>query len=145
MWAPSAKHMRHHLLFYDDSAALIEGVAEFAREGLVAGEFVLIVATEEHRDAVAAHLTASGFNVARARAGGHLLALDAADTLASFSTGDVVDRARFDAVMGGLVSGAVTRGRPVRIFGEMVALLWEAGHADAAVELERLWEALGVH
>lgn len=35
------------------------------------------------------------------------------------------------------------RGQPVRIFGEMVALLWDAGLAEAAVEVEVLWNELG--
>jgi hypothetical protein len=32
----------------------------------------------------------------------------------------------------------------VRVFGEMVSLLWDAGLIDAAVELEVLWNELGV-
>ncbi len=31
---------------------------------------------------------------------------------------------------------------PVRIFGEMVALLWDAGQAGAALEVEAMWNEL---
>ena len=37
---------------------------------------------------------------------------------------------------------AAVGGRPVRIFGEMVALLWERGLVLAAIELETYWNDL---
>jgi anti-sigma regulatory factor (Ser/Thr protein kinase) len=46
-------------------------------------------------------------------------------------------------VIGGLLREATTTGRPVRVYGEMVALLWEAGDVLAALELESLWNDLG--
>jgi hypothetical protein len=39
---------------------------------------------------------------------------------------------------------AAKAGRPVRVFGEMVSLLWDAGLIDAAVEVEAMWNELGV-
>ncbi len=33
-------------------------------------------------------------------------------------------------------------GRPIRVFGEMVTRLWQAGHPEAAIELEGLWNEL---
>jgi anti-sigma regulatory factor (Ser/Thr protein kinase) len=40
------------------------------------------------------------------------------------------------------VRHAAATGRAVRAYGEMVALLWDAGNVLAALELERLWNAL---
>jgi anti-sigma regulatory factor (Ser/Thr protein kinase) len=37
---------------------------------------------------------------------------------------------------------ATEGGRPVRVFGEMVALLWDDGALAAAIELEKLWNDL---
>ena len=34
---------------------------------------------------------------------------------------------------------AAKAGRPVRVFGEMVALLWDPGLTDAAIEVEAMW------
>src|SRR6201993_3840250 len=38
---------------------------------------------------------------------------------------------------------AAKAGRPVRVFGEMVSLLWDAGLIDAAIEVEAMWNELG--
>src|SRR5205085_11235780 len=73
---------------------------------------------------------------------GHVLLLDAADTLAAFMVSDAPDPALFDAVVGEVVRRAAARGRAVRAFGEMVALLWDAGNVAGAVSLERLWNTL---
>jgi hypothetical protein len=45
--------------------------------------------------------------------------------------------------MSPVLKRALARPGPVRIFGEMVALLWDAGNAGAAVDLEALWNELG--
>ena len=38
---------------------------------------------------------------------------------------------------------AARAGRPVRVFGEMVSLLWDASLSDAAIEVEAMWNELG--
>ena len=58
--------------------------------------------------------------------------------------GDSPDPDLFEEHIGGLVGRAVG-GRPrtvVRAFGEMVDVLWQDGHADAAIRLEILWNKL---
>lgn len=47
-----------------------------------------------------------------------------------------------DAEMAGLVRHAPLRGRRLHVYGELVGLLWDAGHLAAAVELEELWNEL---
>ena len=42
-----------------------------------------------------------------------------------------------------LLRQAANAGRPVRVFGEMVSLLWDAGQTDAAIEVEAMWNELG--
>jgi hypothetical protein len=44
-----------------------------------------------------------------------------------------VDTDAFDEVVGGLVREASASGRPVRAYGEMVAVLWAAGDVAAAI------------
>ena len=50
-----------------------------------------------------------------------------------------IDPKAFRRVIGSLLERAAAAGRPVRAYGEMVALLWEAGDVLAAIELEELW------
>lgn len=70
-----------------------------------------------------------------------VIALDAAETLARF-TADGLDPANFDAVIGRAIREAAASGRPVRAYGEMVALLWDAGDVLGAIELEAMWNNL---
>jgi signal transduction histidine kinase len=53
-----------------------------------------------------------------------------------------VDAGRFMEVVGGAISRAAERGRPVRVFGEMVSLLVADGRPAAALRLEELWNDL---
>jgi Histidine kinase-like ATPase domain len=48
----------------------------------------------------------------------------------------------FDRVVGQLLRQMSGAGLPVRAYGEMVALLWDNGDVLAAIELEKLWNAL---
>ena len=48
----------------------------------------------------------------------------------------------FFEVIGGIIPRAAQGNRRVRIFGEMVALLWADGNRDAAIRLEELWNGL---
>ena len=71
-----------------------------------------------------------------------MVSLDAAATLAQFTRDGCVDRDAFFEVIGPLMRTAAATGRPVCAYGEMVALLWEAGDVIGAIELETLWNEL---
>ena len=73
---------------------------------------------------------------------GHLLLLDAKKTLRSFTTESGFDQDRFLAGVVQQVIDAGADGAPVRVFGEMVGLLWEAGDVQGAITLEAMWNDL---
>jgi signal transduction histidine kinase len=52
------------------------------------------------------------------------------------------DPDRFAEIFGGMVAQAAAGGRAVRVFGEMVALLWAEGSYAGTVRLEELWNGL---
>ena len=54
-----------------------------------------------------------------------------------------LDRAAFDTQVRPAILAAGEASGPVRVYGEVVALLWAAGHVNAALELEGLWNELG--
>jgi hypothetical protein len=91
----------------------------------------------------AAALARAGIDPARERGAGRLLMEDAAELLDRFLVGGVLDRERFHAVASGLILRTAADGRPVRVYAEMVAVLWDAGQVGLAVELEELWNGLG--
>lgn len=132
----------HVVQFYEHDAFLLDTLSGFIGAGLRAGEGCLVVATKPHRESLEDRLTAYGLDLTLARTQHQYLALDAAETLAAFMVDGTPDQQRFTAVVGSLVARLAERHRRVRIFGEMVALLWAEGNGAAATRLEELWNAL---
>lgn len=132
----------HIVQFYERDPELARAVAAFLSEALRAGGTALAIATPTHRSAFLAELERLGVDASRAAADGSLVWLDAADTLSSFTQAGQISPTGFAEQVGGLIRTASNRGGPVHAYGEMVALLWEAGHVVAAIELEELWNRL---
>jgi hypothetical protein len=142
---PLAKEHLVHL--YEDDRVLVEAVAIFAGRGLGKGEAVVLVATEAHLEAIERRLSETGFEVADLKAWGQLTVLDAARLLSRFLVDGQVDAVRFKAILSEVVAGARRGGRfpRVRVYGEMVDLLWRHNH-PATRRLEELWnEAIELH
>lgn len=133
----------HVVQFYGREEELVDRVADYLRGALDGGGVAIVIATAAHRRAFEARLTAAGVGVAAAILNGTYLALDASETMGAFMTGARVDADGFERVIGGLIAHAGAAGRPVRAYGEMVALLWDAGFVDAAVQIEQMWDSLG--
>lgn len=142
MTPPTAAH-RHLVEFYESDRALAATVAEFLLPTFAEPGAAVVVATPAHRAAFEAALTALGVDVPEAAAAGCYLSLDAAELLASFLVDGEPDVTAFERRVGGLLDRLAGEGRTVRIYGEMVALLWEGGDAGGAVAVEDLWNHLG--
>jgi anti-sigma regulatory factor (Ser/Thr protein kinase) len=132
----------HAVHFYEREAELARTVAGYLADGLRAGGVAVLIAAEAHRAAFDAELAVVGVDATRARRDGGLVWLDAARTLAAVTARDRVDGPAFDRVVGNELRCAARTGAPLRAYGEMVALLWEAGNVLAAIELEKLWNDL---
>jgi PAS domain S-box-containing protein len=133
----------HFVQFYEQDSFLTSSVASFMGAGMVNGEAAIIIATANHRLAICENLQEQGISIEKAEAVGQLFLLDASETLARFMVQGKPDPALFNKVIGGLVARSTSEDRPLRAFGEMVALLWQKGNADAAIRLEELWNDLG--
>ena len=107
------------------------------------GGVAVVIATPEHRREFETRLRQAGVDLAGARDDGLYLPVDAGQALSELMVADKVDSAAFDRVIGTLIAAAGAGGRPVRAFGEMVALLWDDGLVNDAVRLEEMWEELG--
>lgn len=138
----AADRAGHVVRFYDHDDELARRVGGDLAEALADGGVAVVVATGAHRDAIEARLSAAGCDVAEAGSSGRYLGLDAAATMDQFLVGDRPDPAAFEQVIGGVIRRAAAAGQPVRVFGEMVALLWSAGLVGAAIEVEALWNEL---
>ena len=151
---PSAKnaspaplnHSPHSVQFYFEDRQLIEGLAGLVATALVSGDAAIVIATEDHREALARELKDRDLNVTRAIASGRFVCLNASETQARFMLNGMPEAERFSRLIGGLISDARTAARSEQkglvIFGEMVALLWADGKHQAAIRLEELWNDL---
>ena len=72
----------------------------------------------------------------------YYVAVDADELLSSFLVDATPDRDQFFAVMDGIFAKPSRTGRPIRVYGEMVVRLWQAGLPEAALKLEDLWNRL---
>jgi signal transduction histidine kinase len=132
----------HFVQFYETNAFLLDSLRDFIGLGLVSGDACIVVATDGRRAGLDERLEASGLNKFASPASSQYVALDAAETLAKFMVDGSPDPGRFSDVVGGIITQAAQGNRRVRIFGEMVALLWADGNRDAAIRLEELWNGL---
>src|SRR5690242_5161724 len=132
----------HFAQFYETDHFLLHALGDFIGTGLRAEEAAIVVATPEHRANLDDSLQASGLDVSAARAAGQYMVLDAADLLTQFMVDGMPAPERFATIVGDIMTQAATGGRPVRVFGEMVALLWAEGNHAGTVRLEELWNGL---
>jgi MEDS: MEthanogen/methylotroph, DcmR Sensory domain len=133
----------HAVLFYRDDEELTDRVSEYLLPAIQDDGVAIVVATPDHRRSFERHLAGAGVDVAAARAHGAYLAADASETMRGFMVADWPDPAGFWQTINPLLRQPAQAGQPIRVFGEMVALLWDAGLIEAAVELEALWNELG--
>jgi len=133
----------HAVCFYEDSPSLARTVARFIAEGLAARQTAIIVATPSHSGTIRDQLAALGVDSEERIAQGELLMFDADEVMNRFMVGDRPDAQRFEDTINPIVDKAAgSRKRQVRIYGEMVDVLWSNGQEDAALSLETLWHQL---
>ena len=128
----------HVVQLYKDEGFLLRAVTHFMGTGLAQGEAGVPVATPSHVKAVTEHL-ARTIDVPAALARDQLVLLDAETCLQSFMVDGRPDRSAFFTLAHGVLDRVESAGHPkVRLFGEMVNLLWET-NLPATVQLEALW------
>lgn len=138
----------HTAQFYADSQYLLDELNRYIGTSLQAGDAAVVIATQEHRDDLAQRLCFIGIDLSEAIQQGRYIALDAADTLRTFMVDGMPDAALFSQFVGSVLeraANAVAKANNPHIsaFGEMVALLWQQGNPEAAIELEQLWNDIG--
>jgi signal transduction histidine kinase len=144
-WSQHGYH-QHGVQFYSEDKFLLEELSKYIGEALQAGDAAVVVVTDAHREALVQWLTAQGLDIAALLEEGRFVAMDVRQVLAAFMAEDWPNEERFNDVVGRVVAKAhacACGPEPrVKIFGEMVALLWADGKAEAAIRLEQLWNGL---
>lgn len=136
----------HAVQFYADDRALASSCCDLVVGALRNRHPVIVVATKIHRDRLNEQFAARGVEIGSYIDRGYYIVRDAAETLSDLMANDLPDRDAFFAQMGSLLgqAEAVSNGvgRNVVVFGELVDLLMAQRNHQAAIELERLWNAL---
>lgn len=138
-WEPVREHA---VELYDTDEFLAATVGAFVGRSLIEDDATIVVATEAHRRAFETTLESSAVDVVAAVSASRYLSFDAGGFLGLFMVKGMPDAKRFRAAVGPVIDWATAGGRQVRIYGEMVAVLWEAGQVAAAVALEDQWNDL---
>ena len=137
---------RHEVRFYSDDECFLDSFTQFIGAALNAGNAVIVVATESHRDSLLLRLQAHGLDIGAAIEQGRYISLDAAETVAIFMVNDLPDPSKFLKVTGDLIAEAAkaVKGENARVAacGECAPLLWAQGNAEAAIRLEHLWDEI---
>lgn len=125
----------------------LDSVEGFVAGGLEAGDAVIVIATTPHLDTLEDRLRHRGLKVDKYCEEDRYIPVDAEETLSKFMVEGLPDEELFTQVVTQLLTRAKGtksngRGRRVRAFGEMVAMMWGQGLTDATIQLEHLWHAL---
>lgn len=139
---PSETGSSHLIQLFDSEESLAEGAARFLRDGLVGGDQILVVISEERWYSIAMHLSALGRPADEALRFGRMIVRDAKHTLSKFMLDGRIHSGVFHATVGTLVEGMAAFRRPVRIYSDVVNVLTAQGDYVNALEVERLWNQL---
>jgi KaiC/GvpD/RAD55 family RecA-like ATPase len=135
-------HPCGHIVYpYTDEIQVAEAVCLFASAGLRKGEAVVLVMTADHRKPIRRRLEQEGHNLKDLERTGQLICEDAGNLLSTFMFGGTIDELVFKTKVGKLIERAKVSGgksRPVRVFGEMVDLIWTS-KPQTTQRLEELW------
>lgn len=132
----------HGVHFYADPQELATHVVAHIAPGLEQGQGGLIVARPANMLAFDQAARISGFAYEQHISTGRLVLLDAQRPLDRFMVDGMPDERRFRAIVGGQLRMLSMKHEGLHIYGEMVAVLFEAGLTKAAMALEALWNGL---
>jgi hypothetical protein len=129
----------HLVQVYEDDNVLLNTLEGFAGSGFIAGDCVVIIAKAVNLEALSIRLKDQHFDLDSLILSGQYIPVNADDLLNLFMVNDWPHDKKFRAAAKALITRANWTGRPVRAYGEMVAILWENGLKGATVHLENLW------
>lgn len=132
----------HVIQIYENDSVFLDTLAQFAGGGIKKGECVIVIASQNHLQSLYFRLTSYALNVQELIADDLYIPLEAEKILDQFMINGWPDEERFGQTISAIIKRGSCRNRPIRAFGEMVALLWGNGKTGATVQLEHLWNRL---
>jgi len=138
-----------HLVYpHTDDAHLAEAVGLFASAGLREGEAVILIMAASHRKPIRRRLEREGLDLQGLERTGQLVCGSAEELIQTFLIDGIMDEHRFKTTFGAMIEKAKNFNgvrRSVRVFGEMVDLLWQS-NPRITERIEELWsEVIEAH
>lgn len=134
---------RHVVHFYEAPDARDRAVVEWVLPTLRNGGGALLVCTPSNAARVRAGLCDAGLDVEDLERHGRLMIVRARDLMARFIDARGLHPETFRHLARDLILkirvGCGDSDAPIRVWGEMVHLLWEAGDRSGAHRLEQMW------
>lgn len=134
--------VNHAAQFYADELSLGACALEYVYEGLRRREICVVIATPEKLIALQKGLRRRGVDISTALADGRYITCDAEGLLAEFMDDREVDARQFNESVAKLIQNVTQAKRPVRVFGEMAALLRQQKNPAALLQLEHAFDDL---
>ena len=132
----------HIVQLYQDEDFLGRAVCRFGVAALANEESFVLLSTLPHWNAWRPRFEAEGVDVEAARQRGQMTVLDAEELLTRFMRDEMPHPPIFLGLVADVVRDARAGGRyrTVRLWGEMVNVLWERGNVAASMKLEDLFD-----
>ena len=136
----SSKIPAHLVQLFDAPRSLADAVSHYLIEGRAAGQHLLAIARASHWQLIRAYLERRGLPVEDNAE--HLTVIDARKIRARIMRRGVLDPARMDDTLGGILTELSAARGGLRMYGEIVELFAEEGNFEQACALEDYWNHL---
>jgi hypothetical protein len=130
----------HLVQLFDAPRSLADAVSRYLIEGRVTGHHQLVIARASHWQLIRAYLERRGFAVDDSSE--RLTVIDARKIRGRMMRRGVLDPARMEETLGGMLAELSAMPGGVRVYGEIVELFAEEGNFDQACALEDYWNHL---
>src|SRR5215813_7953692 len=137
----SSRKIHAHLVqLFDAPRSLADAVSHYLIEGRTAGQHLLVVARASHWEFIRAYLERRGLGVDGTSP--NLTVVDARKMRARLMRRGVLDPARMEETLSGMLAELSAASGGLRMYGEIVELFAEEGNFEQAYALEDYWNHL---
>ena len=136
----SSKIPAHLVQLFDAPRSLADAVSHYLIEGRAAGQHLLAIARASHWQLIRAYLERRGLPFENNAE--HLTVIDARKIRARIMRRGVLDPARMEETLGGMLTELSAARGGLRVYGEIVELFAEEGNFEQACVLEEYWNDL---
>ena len=130
----------HIVQLFDAPRSLADAVSHFLIDGRAHGDHLLVIARASHWQLILAYLERRGVNVDHP--GERLTSIDARKLRQRMMRRGVLDPARLEDTLDGMVAELSSGPGGLRVYGEVVELFAEEGNFEQACLLEDYWNYL---